>query len=90
MKILAVSTNTKDVSPFVAEEFKRVGELAAAGIVINGWLKADFSGTVLVLDVTDKDRATEILGTLPSVANDATTFALTEIIDPDAARPGSA
>jgi hypothetical protein len=45
MKFLAVSTNTKDVSPFIAAEFQRVDELRAAGTITGGWVKADFSGS---------------------------------------------
>lgn len=87
---LAVSSNTKDVSPFVAQEFQRVNELQAAGIITNGWLKADASGAVLVLESKDEGEAAAVLNTLPTVINDATTFVLTEIIDPGSVRPGVA
>jgi hypothetical protein len=39
---VAVSTNTKDVSGFVAEEIQRVDEVRVADILTNGWLKSDF------------------------------------------------
>jgi hypothetical protein len=87
MKYLAISTNTKDVSPFVAAEFQRVDKLRAAGTITGGWLKADFSGAVLVLECADAAEATAALDTLPTAINDATTFVLTEIIDADSARP---
>jgi hypothetical protein len=90
MKYLAVSTNKKDVSPFLTAEFQRVDELRAAGKIIDGWLKSDFSGGILVLECTDEGAATAALNTLPSVINDATAFVLTEIIDLDSVRPGLA
>lgn len=42
MKFLAVSTNKKDVSPFIAAEVQRLNELRAAGTITGGWVKADF------------------------------------------------
>jgi len=88
MKFLAVSTNTKDVSPLIAAEFQRVDELREAGIITGGWVKADYSGAVLVLDCADADDAAAALATLPTSVNAATDVVLTEIIDLDAARPG--
>ena len=58
MKFLAVSTNTKDVSPFLAAEIQRVNELRAARTITGAWVKADFSGAVLVLECAD---ATDIV-----------------------------
>jgi len=81
MKFLIVSTNTKDVSPFLAAEFQRIEELRAAGTITGGWVKADFSGAVLVLECADAAEATAALGTLPIVINDATTFELIEVVD---------
>lgn len=82
MKYLVVSTNTKDVSPFIEAEGQRVAELRAAGTVTDIWLKSDFSGAVLLLECADQAEATAALNTMPIVMNDATTFVLTEIIDP--------
>jgi hypothetical protein len=90
MKFLAVSTNTKDVSPFIAAEFQRVDELRAAGTITGGWVKADRSGAVLVLDCANAAEATAALNTLPTAINDATAFVLTEILDSDSVRPGVA
>jgi hypothetical protein len=88
MKFLAVSTNTKDVSPFIAAEVQRLNELRAAGTVTAGWVKADFSGAVLVLECADAAEATTALDTLPIAANDATDIVVTEIIDLDSVQPG--
>jgi hypothetical protein len=88
MKFLAVSTNTKDVSPFLAAEVQRVNELRAAGTITGAWVKADFSGGALILECADAAEATAALNTLPSVANDATDIVLTEIIDLDAVQAG--
>jgi hypothetical protein len=88
MKFLAVSANTKDVSPFLAAEVRRVNELRAAGTITGAWVKADFSGAVLVLECADAAEASAVLNTLPSVANDATGIVLTEIIDFDSVQAG--
>jgi hypothetical protein len=90
MKYLLVSTNTKDVSPFIAAEAQRIAELRAAGTITAVWLKSDFSGAVLMLECADESEATAAVNTLPIVINDATTFVLTEIVDPDSLHPGSA
>ena len=90
MKFLAVSTNTKDVSPFLAAEAERIEELRAAGILTGGWVKADFSGAVLVLECADAADATAALETLPIVINDATSFELIEVVDLESVRPGVA
>jgi hypothetical protein len=87
MTFLAVSTNTKDVSPFIAAEIQRIEELRAAGTITGGWVKADYSGAILVLDCADAAEATAVLNTLPIAINDATTIVLTEVIDLDTARP---
>jgi hypothetical protein len=88
MKFVAVSTNTKDVSPFIAAEVQRIDELQAAGTITGGWVKADFSGAILVLECADSSEATAALGTLPIVINDATDFVLIEVVDLDSVRPG--
>jgi hypothetical protein len=88
MKYLAVSTNTKDVSPFLAAEFQRVDELQQAGTIIGLWVKADFSGAVLLLECADEAEATSALKTLPIAINDATDFVVMEVIDLDSVRSG--
>jgi len=88
MKFLSISTNTKDVSPFIAAEFQRLDELRAAGTITDAWVKADYSGAVLVLDCADAAEATTALNSLPTAINDATAFVLTEILDLNSVRPG--
>ena len=88
MKFLSVSTNTKDVSPFIAAEFQRLDELRTAGTITDGWVKADYSGAVLVLDCADAAEASAALNSLPIAINDATAFVLMEILDLDSVRPG--
>jgi len=90
LKYLVVSTNTKDVSPFIAAEFQRVDELRAAGTITGGWVKTDLSGAVLMLECADAAEATAALNSLPTVINDASSFVLTEIADLDSARPSVA
>jgi hypothetical protein len=81
MKFLVISTNTTDVSPFVAAEVQRITELQSAGTITGVWLKADFSGAVLMLETAAEAEATAAVRSLPTVMNDATTFVLTEIVD---------
>lgn len=81
MKFLAISTNTKDVTPYLAEEGQRVAELQAAGTVVHIWMKADYSGAVLVLECASKDEADAVLGTFPIARNGATTVTVTELAD---------
>jgi hypothetical protein len=90
MKYLAVSTNTKDVSPFITAEIERVDELRAAGKITDGWLKSDFSGAILVLECAAEGEATAVLNTMPIVLNDATTFVLTAMVDLDSVPSGLA
>jgi hypothetical protein len=87
MKFLAVSTNTKDVSPFLDAGFRRIDELRAAGTITDVWVKADFSGAVLVLDGADAAEAAAALDTLPIAIHDAASVVLTEILDADSVRP---
>jgi hypothetical protein len=89
MKCLVVSTNTKDVSPFIAAEARRIAELRAAGTITDVWLKSDFSGAVLMLECADEAEATAALNTLPIVINDATAYVLMEIVDLDSVHPGA-
>lgn len=88
MPYLVVSTNTKDISPYIEAETRRVEELRAAGTITDIWLKADYSGAVAVLDCADEAEATAALQTLPVVKNEATAFALTEIVHIDAVQHG--
>ena len=87
MKFVAVSTNTKDVSPFLPAEGQRINELQAAGTITGGWVKADFSGAILVLEYADATEATAAINTLPIAINNASTFVLTEVIDLDSVGP---
>jgi hypothetical protein len=87
MKYLVVSTNTKDVSPFIEAEAQRIAELRAAGTITGVWLKSDFSGAVLMLEAGDEAEANAALNTLPIVINDATAYVLTEITDPPSHAP---
>jgi Muconolactone delta-isomerase len=80
MLYLVTSTNTRDVSPLLAAESERVNELRAAGVIRNGWVKADLSGAFLLLDCANEAEASAVLNTLPAVINDATTFVLTEVV----------
>ena len=82
---LVTATNIKDVSSLVAAETERVDELRAAGIIRGGWLKTDFSGSFLLLDCANDAEAAAVLNSMPMVLNGATTFALTEVVDLDAA-----
>jgi muconolactone delta-isomerase len=80
MKFLAVSQNTSDPSAHVAAEGARMAELAAAGTIEQVYLKADYSGAVLLADADDAKTLRAALDTLPLVINGVTSFAITEIV----------
>ena len=82
MKFLAVSTNSGDPRPFVADESVRMSELVQAGTVEQFFLKADWSGSAVILHASDPSVARAALDTLPLVVHGVTTFDLTEIVDP--------
>lgn len=80
MKFLAVSQNTSDPSAHVAAEGARMAELAAAGVVDQMFLKADYSGAVLIAEAADSESLRSELDTLPLVVNGVTTFSITELV----------
>jgi hypothetical protein len=80
MKFLAVSQNTKDPTQFLAAEGARMAELTGAGTVEQVFLKADYSGAVLIAHAADATALADLLSTLPLVINGITSFALTEIV----------
>ncbi len=56
--------------------------LQQAGLVELMLLKADWSGVVLLLRAADMAAAREVLGSLPLVTREITSFELTEVITP--------
>lgn len=82
MKVLAVSTNRGDPSPYLGDESARVQELQQAGTVTGFWLKADYSGAVMLLDSPDESAARAVVDTLPLVRHGITSFSLTGVVDP--------
>ena len=85
MTFLAVSTNTGDPSRLVAEEGARMAELIRSGVVERMWLKADWSGAVLVLATDDEAEARSAVDSLPIARAGLTRFALTPVLVPPAA-----
>ena len=82
MKILAVSTNLSDPTPYLAEEMQKMSELQRSGVVERLLLKADRSGAVLVLEAPDPEAARSAVGTLPLAQHGVTEFTFTTLIDP--------
>jgi hypothetical protein len=82
MTYLAVSTNTGDPSPLFEAEGKRMAELIGSGVVEHVWLKADWSGAVLVLSSTDGASAQAVVDSLPIAQAGLTRFALTPVLVP--------
>jgi hypothetical protein len=82
MPYLAVSTNTGDPSSLFDAEGARMAELVSSGIVEHVWLKADWSGAVLVLTSTDEEAARTAVDSLPIARAGLTRFALTAVLDP--------
>ncbi len=79
MKFLAVSDNTADPRPFIEQETAQINELTRAGVLEQVYLKADFSGAVLIVEAQDQEAATAQLGTLPLVRHEVTSFRLTPL-----------
>ena len=84
MTYLAVSTNTGDPSPLVPAESARLAELVRTGVVEHVWLKADWSGAVLVLAGEDESAARAVVDSLPIARAGLTRFALTPVLAPPA------
>ena len=82
MKFLAVSHNMSDPTRFVDAEAARAAELQALGVFQGFYLKADWSGAVILVAAPDEDRARAALDSLPLVINGITSFELTHIIEP--------
>ena len=80
MTYLAVSTNTGDPSSLVQAESARMAELVSSGVVEHMWLKADWSGAVLVLTSPDEDAARAVVDSLPIAQAGLTRFALTPVL----------
>ena len=85
MKFLAESRNTGDPTPYLAQESARMQELVRSGVVERVWLKADWSGAVLIASADGPAAAKAALDTLPMVTGGITDFTLTEILDPPGA-----
>lgn len=86
MNVIAVSTNTGDPGEYVAAEARALDELIHEGIVEWVLLKADYSGAVLLLRVTDEATARATVDALPIAAHGLTRFALIPVVDPAQAR----
>ena len=80
MTYLAVSTNTGDPSSLFEAEGVRMAELVSSGVVEHVWLKADWSGAVLVLSSPDEASAQAVVDTLPIARAGLTRFALTPVL----------
>ena len=80
MIYLAVSTNTGDPSSLFEAEGVRMAELVSSGVVEHVWLKADWSGAVLVLTSADEEAARAAVDSLPIAQAGLTRFALTPLL----------
>ena len=88
MKFLAVSQNCGDPTPVLAAEGQQMASLVAAGVVEHVYLKTDYSGAVLILEVRDAQQADAELGTLPMVMGGLTNFTVTAIVEAPSLLPG--
>ena len=82
MQFLAVSQNTGDPRPFIEAEGAKTAELTEAGVFEHAYLKADWSGAVIILNAPSQHEAQSAVDSLPLVTHGITSFALTPIIDP--------
>lgn len=84
---LAESTNVEDVTPLLEAELDRLDELRADGVLVDGWVKADYSGAVLLLSCADDDSMLAALDSLPTAIAGATTFVTKAVVDLASVRP---
>ena len=90
MHVLMIGHLTgKDYSDLLEEEGKFIGKARAEGIVGDVYLKADFTGPILILPDTTADEAHEQMASLPFIVHDIATFDYIELIDPPAGLPGT-
>jgi hypothetical protein len=89
MTYLAISTNTGDPSSLFDAEGARMADLVSSGTVEHVWLKADWSGAVLVLNCADEEAARAVVDNLPIASAGLTRFVLTPVLSPPPARAGS-
>jgi hypothetical protein len=81
VRFLAVSQNTGDPRPLIPAETERMKELLARGVVEHAYVKADYSGAVLIVSATDGRQAEQELATLPMVEAHLTSFTVTALAD---------
>jgi muconolactone delta-isomerase len=89
MKILAVSHNTADPTPHIADELRRTSELQSAGVIEQVYLKSDRSGAVMILEAPSAGDAERELASLPLVQHRVTQFTVTELMTLDEVAPMS-
>ena len=82
MQVLAVSTNHGDPRPYLAEEAAGTDELRRGGLLSDLWVKADWSGAVMVLECPDLPAARAAVSHLPLVRHGVTSFTFIEIVRP--------
>ena len=83
---LAESTNIGDVTPMLEAELGRLDELRAEGVLVDGWVKADYSGAVLLLSCDDEETVIAALSSLPTAVAGATTFVTKGVVALDSVR----
>ena len=82
MQFLAVSQNVGDPRPYIQAEGAKTAELQSAGVFERVYLKADWSGAVIVVNAPSRDDAQRAVDSLPLTEHGITSFSLTEVIDP--------
>lgn len=87
MTYLAISTNLGDPTPFLVAEAERTAELVSSGVLEHVWLKADWSGAVMVLTSADEDEARAAVGSLPISRAGLNRWAFTAVVDPPVGPP---
>lgn len=81
MKILAISTNTGDATPFLEEEGVQVDDLVQRGVIERVLLKADWSGAALLLDTDNLESARTTVQGLPIASHGLTRFELIPVVE---------
>ena len=82
MKLLVITHNVGDPTPFIPDETRRTHELQASGVVEQIYLKADWSGAVFIVESESAEEARRQLSTLPLVSNGMTQLEVIELVPP--------
>ena len=85
MKILAIEKETPETTdeqfaPFLRQEANRVWELYTSGVIRELYFRRDRQEAVLILECQDTHEASQVLESLPLVANGLISFEVLPLV----------